>query len=101
MKKFFDLQKNFILYNLGEISNLKNSFKSDQENKILHGIIFNPLKNTLNYSSDNIKFKNHSQNIEILETVKANGENCQITYNCHLDLWVIASKNVTLLAKNR
>ena len=37
--------------------------------------------------------------ISVLE--KANGENCQISYISQIDHWVIASKNVSLLAKSR
>ena len=32
---------------------------------------------------------------------KANGENCQISYISQIDHWVIASKNVSLIAKSR
>ena len=39
--------------------------------------------------------------IEIIKLMKANGENAQISYIKSLDYWVIASKNVCLLAKNR
>lgn len=37
--------------------------------------------------------------ISVLE--KANGENCQISYLSQIDRWVIASKNVSLLAKDK
>ena len=39
--------------------------------------------------------------IEIIKLMKANGENAQISYFKRYDYWVIASKNVCLLAKNR
>ena len=39
--------------------------------------------------------------IEIIKLMKANGENAQISYIKSYDYWVIASKNVCLLAKNR
>ena len=39
--------------------------------------------------------------IEIIKLMKANGENAQISYVKEFDYWVIASKNVCLLAKNR
>ena len=32
--------------------------------------------------------------------LKANGENCQISYIQELDAWIIASKNVGLIARN-
>ena len=39
--------------------------------------------------------------IEIIKLMKANGENAQISYIKSFNYWVIASKNVCLLAKNR
>ena len=39
--------------------------------------------------------------IEIIKLMKANGENAQISYIKSYNYWVIASKNVCLLAKNR
>ena len=39
--------------------------------------------------------------IEIIKLMKANGENAQISYIKNLNYWVIASKNVCLLAENR
>ncbi len=38
--------------------------------------------------------------IEAIRTLKANGENCQISYVSQIDAWVIASKNVGLVARN-
>ena len=39
--------------------------------------------------------------IEIIKLMKANGENAQISYIKRFGYWVIASKNVCLLARNR
>ena len=39
--------------------------------------------------------------IEIIKLMKANGENAQISYVKRYNFWVIASKNVCLLAENR
>ena len=39
--------------------------------------------------------------IEIIKLMKANGENAQISYIKNFNYWVIASKNVCLLARNR
>jgi len=38
--------------------------------------------------------------VEAVRMLKANGENCQISYVSQLDAWVIASKNVGLIARN-
>lgn len=39
--------------------------------------------------------------VEIVKTLKANGENAQVSYLRELDCWVIASKNTGLLARTR
>eukprot|EP00347_Sterkiella_histriomuscorum_P011394 403372627 len=39
--------------------------------------------------------------VEILKTLKANGENAQISYNPDVDCWVSASKNVGILLRDR
>ena len=36
--------------------------------------------------------------IEVLKTLKANGENVQVSWNEEVQAWVICSKNVALLA---
>ncbi len=38
--------------------------------------------------------------VEIIKTQKANGENAQISWNNVAKCWVIASKNVSLLAED-
>ena len=39
--------------------------------------------------------------VEILKTLKANGENDQISYAKEIKSWMISSKNVGMLARNR
>ena len=39
--------------------------------------------------------------VEIVKTLKANGENAQISFNSRADAWVIASKNVGLVARKK
>ena len=39
--------------------------------------------------------------IEVLKTLKANGENVQVSWNEEVQAWVICSKNVALLAQSR
>ena len=36
----------------------------------------------------------------IYKTIKANGENVQISFNEKINYWIISSKNVALLARN-
>ena len=38
--------------------------------------------------------------IEVLKTLKANGENAQISWNPESNMWLIASKNVALAASS-
>ena len=39
--------------------------------------------------------------VEVLKTLKANGENVQVSWNDDAQAWVICSKNVALIAQNR
>ncbi|CAI2366007.1 unnamed protein product [Moneuplotes crassus] len=39
--------------------------------------------------------------VEMVKTLKANGENAQVSWNSQLGLWVFCSKNVAMLAKSR
>lgn len=39
-------------------------------------------------------------NVEIIKTVKANGENAQISWSEEAESWIIASKNVSIMAEN-
>jgi len=39
--------------------------------------------------------------VEVLKTLKANGENVQVSWNKDSSSWVICSKNVALIARKR
>ena len=39
--------------------------------------------------------------VEIVKTLKANGENAQVSWNSELKMWIFCSKNVAMLAKSR
>lgn len=39
--------------------------------------------------------------VELIKTLKANGENCQISWSQDANCWVISSKNVSLLAESK
>ena len=67
------------------------NFDLDEEKKSTLKYIFYPVLQEL----DNDFY------IEIIKLMKANGENAQISYIKKFDYWVIASKNVCLLANNR
>ena len=36
--------------------------------------------------------------VEVLKTLKANGENVQVSWNSRVSAWVVCSKNVALIA---
>lgn len=38
--------------------------------------------------------------VEAIKMLKANGENCQVSYVQEIDAWVISSKNVGLVARS-
>jgi len=39
--------------------------------------------------------------VEVLKTLKANGENVQVSWNANVQGWVVCSKNVALVARER
>ena len=39
--------------------------------------------------------------IEVLKTLKANGENVQVSWSNQVQAWVVCSKNVALIAQTR
>ena len=57
------------------------------------------------YGQRNRLFKNleesNCDSYMIYNTEKANGENTQVSYNYEFNAWVICSKNVSLLARDR
>ena len=86
-EKFFDLRLEYIEHNLDPQSALKLK-KQDRD---LYWIIFNGVERT---------FKKGGK-VSLYKTMKENGENAQITYVKRLDSWLIASKNVSILVRNR
>lgn len=39
--------------------------------------------------------------VEVIKTLKANGENVQVSWNSDVESWIVCSKNVGLVAKTR
>ncbi|KRX03494.1 hypothetical protein PPERSA_02873 [Pseudocohnilembus persalinus] len=90
LPKFFDLAREYIEYNLGEVSELTTfGIKNQTEHIQLHKIIFERAQKSLE--------KGHQ--VQLLKMNKANGENCQISYFAEQNCWVIASKNVSMLCQ--
>ncbi|KAL4471704.1 hypothetical protein ABPG74_008597 [Tetrahymena malaccensis] len=90
--KFFDLQREYIEYNLKEIQELTQfGNKNASLHKELYSIIFKEAQESFTAGDS----------VSIYKLVKANGENAQISYFKPLNSWVISSKNVALLARQR
>jgi hypothetical protein len=93
LRKFFDLYPEYLEYNLANLASLEGKIgvKSANENKSIHKKIFGDLKEFLDGSQGTVK---------IVETNKANGENCQISWVPDCGCWAIASKNVCVLLRS-
>ena len=48
-----------------------------------------------------VKALSCGQQVEVMKTLKANGENVQVSYCKAVEGWIITSKNVALLARNK
>ena len=90
-EKFFDLSYEYIQYNLGEMKDFSEKFglHEEEEHHNLHGVIFDKAKKALQ----------NGEEVTVYKLVKANGENAQVSWSEKLRGWVIASKNVGLLAR--
>jgi len=90
-EKFFDLMYEYIQYNLNEIKDLDNfGIKESDEHYELCDIIFSKVRKAIQ----------NKKKICVYKMVKANGENAQIAWINSLNTWLIASKNVSLLARD-
>jgi len=92
--KFFDLNKDFLDINLNKATEevLEKGHKDKAELQVIRKVIFSDLEEF---------FKKEEGTVTIYNTNKANGENLQISFNKDLLAWVIASKNVSLMARTR
>ena len=88
MMKFFDLRLDFI---------------SKQER---HGLGIKPQKEDMHQMKNYIlapalKAIKDGNEVEVLKTLKANGENVQVSYLYDIESWVVCSKNVAILVRSR
>ena len=74
-------------------------YKDSEENNLESRTNFQELLKSIFYPI--YKYLSKKNKITIYKLLKANGENAQIGYNQQLKNWVIASKNVSLICKNR
>lgn len=89
-EKFFDLTYEYMQYNLGEIKDLEShGIKQADEHYGLHHIIFNGAQQAIK----------SGKKVAVYKEVKANGENAQVAWVSRLGAWLVASKNVSLLAR--
>jgi hypothetical protein len=88
MMKFFDLH-----YEAVQVADdkYKRTDHLDKNKLLARKTIFGPVLRTFA----------QGKCVEVIKLIKANGENVQIGYNKTHKMWIIASKNVSLLAKNR
>lgn len=89
LMKFFDMRMGFIQkehrYTTPDISGRGGKLMPNEKNLILAPVL---------------KALAKGHQVEVLKTLKANGENVQVSYSKEVGAWIIASKNVGLLARN-
>ena len=85
LEKFFDLRYEYIEIGKGNMST--EWLNNRKEDRNLRNVIFNDIEKALINGSS----------IEIYKTLKANGENAQISYMKKYDAWIISSKNVSIM----
>jgi hypothetical protein len=84
INKFFDISYDFV-------SN-EDRYRDDKLNRKEHNV-----KNMILAPALKAILEGHK--VEVLKTLKANGENVQISFNPDADAWIIASKNVGIVAR--
>ena len=85
LTKFFDVKLDFISKERRYAEESLSAFESETKN-----LTFAPLKKAILEGAK----------VELVKTLKANGENCQVSYSTDLQAFVIASKNVSLVASS-
>lgn len=88
LEKFFDLRHESINVLQGTRT-LESSGLSWDDQRLYHVIFDGVLQNL-----------KQGKKVVVYKTEKANGENAQISYNSKHQVWVIASKNVSMLIRN-
>ena len=86
LEKFFDLRYEFISPSQRFDDKILNAEQHMQKNYIL---------------ASSLKAILSGNKVEVLKTLKANGENVQVSWNEKTGAWVVCSKNVALVAQTR
>lgn len=89
LKKFFDIREEYLEKEFSDDKVDKTSIFTVSEHFKLSKLIFQSLRDSLSEGHE----------IEVFKLLKANGENCQIAWIESTQTWLIASKNVSLLAR--
>lgn len=85
INKFFDIKYEYVSKEKRYREDILSEYETDVKNIILAG-------------AKKAMLEGHK--VEVVKTLKANGENCQISWNPDADAWIIASKNVALIARD-
>ena len=86
LEKFFDMRIEYI----DSQSRYDDGCLDDEHHMHKNHILAGPLKSIL-----------AGNKVEVVKTLKANGENVQISWNSEVEAWIICSKNVGLIAQYR
>jgi hypothetical protein len=91
-RKFFDLYREYIEFNLQERKDLRNfGIKNNDVHEVLHRIIFQEAKKSL-WAGERVR---------LFSQEKLNGENAQVSWSSETESWLVASKNVSILVRHR
>lgn len=91
LQKFYDMKPEYLVSD----EEFKNSFRDQKSEKTR---VESNLRNYI--FSSVVKGLDESAYIEVIKTLKINGENAQISWVKEESLWCISSKNVAILANN-
>lgn len=86
--KFFDLRLEFV-----------SKLDRNQLDVKKHGVALNQEKNFI--LAPVLKTIAEGGSVEVLKTLKANGENVQVSYFGPTNSWIVTSKNVAIMVRNQ
>lgn len=85
LMKFFDLRLNYVSRE-ERMKSITHVYHNQEKNHIL---------------APPLQAIQEGHQVEVLKTLKANGENVQISYHKESQSWIISSKNVALMAQSK
>lgn len=93
LRKFFSLERSFLLFNLKLID-------QSQFNKLIHNDKLTYVKKDWIFKKS-LKILEEEGEVHVYRTGKENGDNFQVGWVERCRAWIIASKNISILARNR